>query len=322
MRPTHKPLKSLSRLLCILLKAYVCIQSLRMAADIWSHYSLKSSIRTSLAQTGAELGMSKEELQSELEALAAKEKSVKTDRNATLFSSDQVAALAASMLAEDTTGDAFKEGSGGAAVVPPESLATLREANRVKGSGEVFVEKVTEVASRWWETFKLVSSLGLLVASFSLYAITGILFLKWVYRATRNLQAFSGTTLNYTPTWAAASYFVPVVAIFVPPAAMSEIWTASHKSSTRSLVPLWWTLVVLSSLTGQMFSTTFDQAKGLEFLTSDKIFFFQCLSQLVSIALIATTASLVAQVAAAYSLNITENLTPLAEEHVSPPTPI
>jgi len=265
--------------------------------------------------------MSKEEFQSEFEALAAKGKSARTDRDATLFSPDKVAALAASMLAEDTTADAFKEGSGGAAVVPPESLATLREANRVKDSGEVFVEKVTGVASQWWETFQLVSPLGLLVASFSLYAITGILFLKWVYRANRNLRAFSGTALKYTPTWAAASYFVPYVNIFVPPAAMSEIWTVSHKSSARSLVPSWWALVVLSWLTGHMFSAAFRQAKGLEFLTSDKVFFFQCLSQLVYIALTATTASLVAQVAAAYSLNITENLTPLAEEHVSPPNP-
>jgi hypothetical protein len=309
MRPKHKPLKSLSRPLCVLLKAYCCIQLLHMASDIWSHYSFKSS----LAQLAAEQEISKEDLHSALEALAAKDNAAQADHDATRLSSDHVAALAASVLAEDAAGGAFKEGSGVAAVPGPESLVTLREANRVKDSREVIVTKAAEVASRWWETLQRALSSGLPVASFSLYAITGILFLKWVYRANRNLRAFSGTALKYTPTWAAASFIVPYVNIFVPPAVMSEIWRVSHKSSARSLVPSWWALVVLSWLTGHMLSVAFRQTKGLDFLVSDKVLFFSCLSQVIAIVLAATTASLVERVASAYGLNITEDLSPLTE---------
>lgn len=49
----------------------------------------------------------------------------------------------------------------------------------------------------------------------------------WVWRAHANLRDLGLAELVYAPTWAAASWFVPMINLVVPPRAMRELWRRS-----------------------------------------------------------------------------------------------
>ena len=74
--------------------------------------------------------------------------------------------------------------------------------------------------------------------------ITGFIFLKWIYRASRNAHALAGD-LGTPPPWAVGWFFVPVAFLWKPFAAFSQTWRASHQpqgwqSTTVPLLLRWW----------------------------------------------------------------------------------
>jgi hypothetical protein len=99
-------------------------------------------------------------------------------------------------------------------------------------------------------------SIGLLQAGIDI--LTGIVFLKWVYRAYKNTQGFGAAGLRFSPGWAVGYYFVPFLSLVRPVQVMSEIWRVSrdplkwpeHRSSW--LVGTWWALFLLCSITTQV----------------------------------------------------------------------
>jgi Domain of unknown function (DUF4328) len=80
---------------------------------------------------------------------------------------------------------------------------------------------------------------------------TGITFLKWIYRAYKNIQGFGAEGLRFSPGWAVGYYFIPILSLIRPVQVMSEIWRASDdprnwpQRSGSWLIASWWTLFLL-----------------------------------------------------------------------------
>jgi hypothetical protein len=91
--------------------------------------------------------------------------------------------------------------------------------------------------------------LGLLQSGLGI--VTGITFLKWIYRAYKNIQGFGAEGLRFSPGWAVGYYFIPILSLIRPVQVMSEIWRASDDPknwSQRSgswLIVSWWTLFLI-----------------------------------------------------------------------------
>lgn len=94
-------------------------------------------------------------------------------------------------------------------------------------------------------------------ASITILVVTSIFFGMFVVRAHRNVRGFGAEGMTITPGWAFGYFFVPILSLFKPYIAMSELWRASQSplrwsNLTKGLVPLWWTLWIVSSILGQI----------------------------------------------------------------------
>ncbi len=76
---------------------------------------------------------------------------------------------------------------------------------------------------------------GMLLMVFAVLPTTALVLLTaalWVWRAHANLRDLGLAELDYPPTWVAASWFVPLINLVVPPRAMRELW---HRSAGEPL---------------------------------------------------------------------------------------
>ncbi|MEW5820951.1 MAG: DUF4328 domain-containing protein [Cyanobacteriota bacterium] len=91
-----------------------------------------------------------------------------------------------------------------------------------------------------------------------IYIITGILFLVWLYRASRNAHVLDEMGMKYSSGWAVGWYFVPLLCLWKPYCVMAEIWQVSSnpknwKTATVSpLVSWWWFLWIIGNISGQI----------------------------------------------------------------------
>ncbi len=111
---------------------------------------------------------------------------------------------------------------------------------------------------------------------FPVILVTAVLFARWVHLASRNAHHLTGGDLRHTPGWAVGWYFVPVATYWKPYQAMREIFRASNPDASDewrtaprpNLLPMWWTLWVLSNLlTMGLLSSSFS-AETVEELLS------------------------------------------------------
>ena len=97
---------------------------------------------------------------------------------------------------------------------------------------------------------------GMLQAGLGL--VTGVVFLKWVYRAYKNIQGFGAEGLRFSPGWAVGYYFVPILSLVRPVQVMSEIWRVSQDPQNwlqrrgSWLIGTWWALFLLCSIATQV----------------------------------------------------------------------
>jgi hypothetical protein len=97
---------------------------------------------------------------------------------------------------------------------------------------------------------------GLLQAGLGL--VSGIVFLRWVYRAYKNIQGFGAVGLRFSPGWAVGYYFIPLLSLIRPAQVMSEIWRVSQDPQNWMrrrgswLVGTWWALFLLYSVATQV----------------------------------------------------------------------
>lgn len=90
-----------------------------------------------------------------------------------------------------------------------------------------------------------------------IFVVSGFLILRWIHRANYNARQLGAKNLNFTPGWAIGYYFVPILTLWKPYQAMKEIWKASKNPSdwvsqnTSAILPIWWTIWLISAFLGQ-----------------------------------------------------------------------
>ena len=134
------------------------------------------------------------------------------------------------------------------------------------------------------------------------FIVTGVAFLKWIYRANLNCRAFGAEDMEFTPGWSIGYYFIPVLNLFRPYQSMKEIWQASHNpanwqsQSGSALLGWWWALWLISGFLGHMvfrLSMDADSIDELQASTGISIF-----SSIIGIPLCLVALNLVKTIAA------------------------
>ena len=96
------------------------------------------------------------------------------------------------------------------------------------------------------------------IIQFSLFIITSIVFLRWIYFSNSNSRSLGASGMQFTPGWTIGYYFVPYLNLYKPYIAMKEIWKTSKDPKnwemikTPSLFPQWWTLWIISSISANI----------------------------------------------------------------------
>jgi hypothetical protein len=116
----------------------------------------------------------------------------------------------------------------------------------------------------------LASPFGLL--SFVAAAIPVLL---WIHRAGTNLIEGGVNDLEHAPGWAVASYFIPVINLFVPMKAMRELCNRSNGEDVWQAkaavgdVSAWWSCFIAGNLVQAwlIFTYSFNVLTNLEILT-------------------------------------------------------
>ena len=89
------------------------------------------------------------------------------------------------------------------------------------------------------------------------FVISGFLILRWIHRANYNARQLGAENMEFTPGWSIGYYFIPILTLWKPYQAMKEIWKASKSPSnwesqnTSGILPMWWTLWLISNVLGQ-----------------------------------------------------------------------
>ena len=106
------------------------------------------------------------------------------------------------------------------------------------------------------------------------FIASGVMILKWIYRANFNARQLGATGMKFTPSWSIGYFFIPILCIWKPYQAMKEIWVASHDPEHWSLndssatVSLWWLLWIINNILGQAVYRMADKAEELQELVS------------------------------------------------------
>jgi hypothetical protein len=89
----------------------------------------------------------------------------------------------------------------------------------------------------------------------ALAALTGVLFLGWLWRAHRQ----AGAARRYRPGWVVAGWLLPVVNLWLPPRLVHDVWVGSapHRRVDRqraaAIVVAWWVSLLSAVGLAQLF---------------------------------------------------------------------
>lgn len=89
-----------------------------------------------------------------------------------------------------------------------------------------------------------------------IFLVSGILFLKWIYRANFNARQLGASGMWFSPGWSIGWYFIPFANLWRPYQAMKEIWKASSNPQewksqpVPSLLGWWWFVWIVSNVFG------------------------------------------------------------------------
>lgn len=89
------------------------------------------------------------------------------------------------------------------------------------------------------------------------FIISGIMILKWIYRANYNARQLGAKDMKFTPGWSVGWYFIPIFTLWKPYQAMKEIWKASSNPDNwsevkaSSILPWWWFFWLVNNFLGQ-----------------------------------------------------------------------
>lgn len=124
------------------------------------------------------------------------------------------------------------------------------------------------------------------IAFLIIFIITGVVFLKWIYRANLNSRGFGAKDMKFTPGWSIGYYFIPILNLYKPYQSMEEIWRVSKdpvnykpyqsmkesllyqtegKEENRPLL-LWWSFWLGANFIAQLTSNNYQEAETVEAL--------------------------------------------------------
>ena len=111
-------------------------------------------------------------------------------------------------------------------------------------------------------------SMSLLVSV--VYISTVVLFLMWLYRASRNLQPLGSCDQRFSPRWAVGWWFIPILWFIFPYQVVAEVWRGSNpnappdvdwkRGSVSALLGWWWGLWIVHNLLASMGGYSFGFA--------------------------------------------------------------
>ena len=148
------------------------------------------------------------------------------------------------------------------------------------------------------------------LVQFILAIVTGITFLRWIYRSTKNLRVLSGETMMFTPGWSVGWYFVPFANLYKPYQVMKEIWKVSHKSEAAdyALVGWWWALWIISNVLGRLAFKLVMRAEDARSYAASVMTYI--ISDGLDVILNIVALAMVTRIGVAYSRNIVEPIGP------------
>lgn len=89
------------------------------------------------------------------------------------------------------------------------------------------------------------------------FVISGFLILRWIHRSNYNARQLGAENMKFTPGWSIGYYFIPILTLWKPYQAMKEIWKTSinpsdwESQNESGILPVWWTLWLISNFLGQ-----------------------------------------------------------------------
>ena len=92
--------------------------------------------------------------------------------------------------------------------------------------------------------------LGLMVVN---VVLSGVMYSRFIYRGITNLDLANARGERMGPGWAVAYSFIPIMSLWKPRQAMSQIWRGSHDPDRGSYEPpqtmsVWWGFWIVSNI--------------------------------------------------------------------------
>lgn len=89
-------------------------------------------------------------------------------------------------------------------------------------------------------------------AQTAMIIIIFIHFLIWLHRLTKNITEIHKKSLPYTPGWAVASFFIPVISLWRPYNHIKQIFIkCSQDIENQNFIKTWWILWLVSNWIGR-----------------------------------------------------------------------
>jgi Domain of unknown function (DUF4328) len=87
------------------------------------------------------------------------------------------------------------------------------------------------------------------LTQFGLYIAAAIVFIRWLYRAYRNMAVVEPAERRYGAGWAIGAWFVPIMNLFRPKQMINDIWRAGGRDMRDAqpgwLLLAWWLLFLV-----------------------------------------------------------------------------
>jgi hypothetical protein len=87
--------------------------------------------------------------------------------------------------------------------------------------------------------------------------ISAIFYCLWIYRATKNCHVVSAGGMKFSPAFAVAANFIPIICLFAPYQVMRDVWAVSNDPAQGTqrrgpvfLLITWWMLWIIGLILG------------------------------------------------------------------------
>ena len=100
-----------------------------------------------------------------------------------------------------------------------------------------------------------------------------VLFCVWMNRSCKNAWLLDPPRMTTTPGWSVGYFFIPILMLWKPYSSMKEIRSASYGKDhpLKSVMPLWWTLWLITSFIGNITFRLYASADPDKYLMASKL---------------------------------------------------